>query len=192
MDTHIDIKTQRIKGFFLDAAKQIILREGVEGVSTRKIAEIAGYSYATIYHYFKDIDDLLGETKFLMISDMMVYMQEDANFSVRSVADLKELFRHYIQYYLEYPTVFGFFYFYKLPHDNEIQEHFHFDSLWTGTLHFLVEEQIIKEDEIRDCAITLIYAVHGVLTLFLSGNGPNAKELFNDVDRIIEFTLRSI
>jgi hypothetical protein len=77
-----------------------------------------------------------------------------------------------------------------LLHEDDIRDQYDFDALWAGALYFLVEEQIIKKDEMGDCAITLIYAIHGILTLFLSGNGPTEEELFDNVDKIIEFTLR--
>jgi hypothetical protein len=37
---------------------------------------------------------------------------------------------------------------------------------------------------------TLIYAVHGLLALYLSGNGLTEETLFADLDRIIDFVLR--
>ncbi len=48
-----------IKQEFIAAAKTIIENEGVEAVSARNISKISGYSYATLYNYFKDIDTLL-------------------------------------------------------------------------------------------------------------------------------------
>ncbi|MEW6711726.1 MAG: helix-turn-helix domain-containing protein, partial [Candidatus Riflebacteria bacterium] len=55
------IQQDRIKNFFLDAAVAIIKNDGPENLSARRIAKEAGYSYATMYNYFKDIDDLIFE-----------------------------------------------------------------------------------------------------------------------------------
>jgi len=100
MDCKNDLKTQRVKRYFLEAAKQIILEEGVEGVSARKISKIAGYSYATTYNYFKDINELLGETKTLMVADVANYMQEAMRFPIISIENIKMLIRAYVQYYI--------------------------------------------------------------------------------------------
>lgn len=53
------IQEERIKTYFLDAAKNLLRAEGLKGVSVRNVAYRAGYSYATLYNYFKDINDLL-------------------------------------------------------------------------------------------------------------------------------------
>lgn len=53
------IQKRRIMGYFIAAAKQIIEKEGVESVTIRKVADIAGYNSATLYNYFQDLDHLL-------------------------------------------------------------------------------------------------------------------------------------
>ena len=45
---------------FIDAAIDILIREGVEQVTVRNVCEKAGVSTGTYYHYFKNKDDLLG------------------------------------------------------------------------------------------------------------------------------------
>ena len=45
------------------AARSIILQDGVTSVTARAVAELTGCSYATIYHYFKDLNELLLKTK---------------------------------------------------------------------------------------------------------------------------------
>jgi AcrR family transcriptional regulator len=52
-------KKERTKRFFLDAAKSIILEEGVDKLTTKKIGEKAAYSYASIYNYFENFNGLV-------------------------------------------------------------------------------------------------------------------------------------
>lgn len=59
----------RITNYFLDAAVNIIEEEGVEAVTIRKVADIAGFNSATLYNYFDDLQHLL----FLA---SMTYLQE--------------------------------------------------------------------------------------------------------------------
>lgn len=44
---------------FIDATRQLIDEDGLEGVSIRKIAEKAGFHNSTIYLYFKDVNQLI-------------------------------------------------------------------------------------------------------------------------------------
>jgi AcrR family transcriptional regulator len=53
------VKKERIKRFFLDAAKDIIRSEGICKLTTKKIGEKAAYSYASIYNYFENYNDLV-------------------------------------------------------------------------------------------------------------------------------------
>lgn len=41
------------------AARRVILRDGIEGATTRAIAKEAGYSNGVLTHYFTDKDDIL-------------------------------------------------------------------------------------------------------------------------------------
>lgn len=47
-------------GYFIEAAADIITREGVPGVTIRKVAARAGYSSASLYKYFDSIDQLVA------------------------------------------------------------------------------------------------------------------------------------
>jgi AcrR family transcriptional regulator len=190
MNDKLDLKTQRVRSFFLDAAKQIITAEGVEGVSARKVANIAGYSYATIYNYFKDLDELLSETKALMVSDIMRHLRDVMDFTPASVEDVKKLLIAYVQYYLEHPQIFRFFYFYRRDGNISRLELYDFEIPWAETFHFLVNDGSLKEDQIEGCAKSVIYAVHGLLVLFLSDNGLTRETLFTDLDTITDHILR--
>lgn len=53
------IKKDRTKRYFLDAAKEIIRTEGVASLTTKKIGEKAAYSYASIYNYFANFNELV-------------------------------------------------------------------------------------------------------------------------------------
>ncbi|MFI6453631.1 TetR/AcrR family transcriptional regulator [Streptosporangium amethystogenes] len=43
----------------IEAARRIILREGIEAATTRAIAKEAGYSNGVLTHYFADKDDIM-------------------------------------------------------------------------------------------------------------------------------------
>ena len=59
----------RITNYFLEAAIKIIEEEGVEAVTIRKVADIAGFNSATLYNYFDDLQHLLFFAS-------MTYLQE--------------------------------------------------------------------------------------------------------------------
>ncbi len=54
-----EIKKERTRRYFLDAAKEIIRAEGVSALTTKKIGDRAAYSYASIYNYFENFNELV-------------------------------------------------------------------------------------------------------------------------------------
>lgn len=54
-----DIQISRMMQYFIDATVQIIEDEGIENLTIRKIADIAGYNSATLYNYFGELSHLI-------------------------------------------------------------------------------------------------------------------------------------
>lgn len=184
------IKAQRVKSFFIDATKQIILSEGVQSVSIRKVADHAGYTFTTIYNYFKDLNELLQETKAVMISDVMVYMQKGSPKEINEVEDVKKINREYIEYYIDRPNVFRFFYSYRLnPAEQTQAQMLDFSGSYMHTYKSFVAKGIKKEEEIPLIARTIIYALHGLLALYFSDNGMTKDMLYDEMDCIIGYLL---
>jgi AcrR family transcriptional regulator len=53
------IKQRRIIKYFIDAANKIIKKEGIKAVTIRKAADLAGYTSATLYNYFDNLQHLV-------------------------------------------------------------------------------------------------------------------------------------
>lgn len=189
-----DLKRQRIMMYFVDAAKALVVKEGVEGVSVRKVAEIAGYSYATLYNYFRDLNELLWEVRKTMVMDLAVSLQEKLSDVVMDEEGIKMVFRAYLTYYFENARIFRFFYFHKLVKPQkgttEREEGTEFDAMMRATFSRLVYEGKLKESEIDVVGRTCIYAVHGMLTLYFSDHGERTKEeIYQELDEMVDHLL---
>lgn len=189
-----DAKTARkefAKQLFIDAAKSIILREGIFNVTARKIAEITGYSYATIYHYFSDLNELFLETKLQMIQDMIACCKENTIIASDPLQNLKSQNRVFVDYFMENPNIFEFFYSYKMDDRNEtamksleIEKEY-----WDDYLPF-VEKGAIRQSDIPIISRTITYAVFGMIMLYLSGNGLSKEILYTDLDNMVDLLLK--
>jgi AcrR family transcriptional regulator len=47
---------------FLDAAERLLIREGADGISTRKLAAEAAQNHGLVHYYFGSVDELLLQT----------------------------------------------------------------------------------------------------------------------------------
>lgn len=55
-----DREIENMKHIIIEAAENIIATDGIDSLSIRKIAKQIEYSPATIYHYFKDKEEILN------------------------------------------------------------------------------------------------------------------------------------
>ncbi len=187
------LKKERVKTYFYEATKDMIIIDGVESVSVRKVADKAGYSYATLYNYFEDINELLWEVKLIMISELVELKQTiEENKSIKE--GLKSLFGTYIRYFLEFPNIYKFFYFYKVTQpiknsDNHKIEP-DYEAMMRAVLNGFVLDGTLKDKDLEVVGKTLIYSLHGILTLYFSGNGGITEEsVYNELNKIIDYLL---
>ena len=54
-----DLQKKRIMKYFIEAAHKLLLEEGIEKITARKVADLAGYNSATLYNYFSNLDHLI-------------------------------------------------------------------------------------------------------------------------------------
>lgn len=185
------IKSQRVKSFFIQAAKEIIINEGVENVSVRKVADHAGYTFTTIYNYFKDLNELLQEAKNVMIQDVMIYMRGAVPEKLYDLEDIKDLNHRYVSYYIERPNIFRFFYSYRLqPVTGNPKEALDYGSLYHDTYRGFVKRGLLTDEEVPLVAKTIIYTIHGLLALYFSDNGLTIDRFFEELDKITEYLLK--
>lgn len=183
------LKTQRVKSYFIQATKEIIIHEGVECVSVRKVADKAGYTYTTIYNYYANVNELLKAVKDEMIKDVMLHMQGEIQEELIGLEQIKRMNRMYVAYYMDHPHIFHFFYLYRLSPESTEPEVPDFEKQWETTYSSFVERGIIQKEDIPVIAKTMIYTIHGLLSLFFSDNGMKKEALFNDLDAIANHLL---
>ena len=194
MDDKKNLKRQRIKMYFLEAAKEIIINKGVENVSVRKVADIAGYSYATVYNYFADLNALLWEVKAVMVNDLNESIQKKMDQSLYDINGIKRLFRVYIAYYFENPNIFKFFYLCSLNKpDEKTTESLSepdYNEMWKETFkHFIITGKL-QEKDIEVVAKIFIYSMHGMLTLCFSNNGSLTEQnIYKDIEKMVDYLL---
>ncbi|HMM69334.1 MAG TPA: TetR/AcrR family transcriptional regulator [Gudongella oleilytica] len=178
--------------YYIEAAAKIIRDEGYENITVRRLSEATGYTFPTLYHHFKDMGNLMWYARNHLISNMV---SDLSGFSSQSndIAGIKKAFGIYMDYYLDYPNVFRFFYYYQHQPDlNDLtSQELGFSDLWFDTLGFLVKEGRLSPDDLGVVVKTIIYSIHGMISLYLSGSGEiNRDGLNKELDAIIDILLK--
>ncbi len=101
-----DQEKQELRQLFLDTAAELFLEQGHERFSLRQVAERAGYSPATIYHYFENKDDLLSH---VIDEGYQLFKKQFIAASTSTtdpIARLIALGRAYIDFGLQHPIYY--------------------------------------------------------------------------------------
>lgn len=194
MDTlREDVKNEKkeyVKSKFINAAKAIILRDGVLNVTVRRVADITGYSYATIYHYFADLNELLLETKLAMIRDLVSDESIQSVISEDPLERKRQQAKQMAGFFIDNANIFEFFYQFKMNDENAASmRSLELEKAYYEDFAPFVARGIIREADIPVLSRAITYTVFGAINIYLSNNGLTREDVFRDIDSIIDLLL---
>jgi AcrR family transcriptional regulator len=158
----------------LDAARELFISEGYEGVSMRQVAEKIEYSPTAIYLHFADKEELFHELVHEDFAHLAMVFQSAA--MPRNPVDrIREIGRTYVEFGTHYPNHYKLMF--MTPHppaelddrDHEIKGNPESDAY--AFLKLSVQQAIgagYFRDDLRDADLisqTMWAAVHGVISL---------------------------
>jgi AcrR family transcriptional regulator len=158
----------------LDAARELFVTEGYEGVSMRRVAEKIEYSPTAIYVHFADKNELFHELCRLDFARLQEVMRS-AEMPADPIERLRQIGRSYIQFGVRFPNHYVFMF--MTPHlpqepdeeDREIMGNPEEDAY--AMLKWAVQEAINAgcfRQGVQDAELvsqTLWASVHGVISL---------------------------
>jgi len=97
------LKQEEIKNLILSTAQQIVARDGINGLSIRKITNTIDYSPAIIYHYFKDKDEIVNKLMEENYKKIVGALSSVYSKDTEPEQKLKETSRKYIEIALQMP-----------------------------------------------------------------------------------------
>lgn len=189
-----NIKFQRVKQYFIEACCQIIAAEGVEQATIRKVAEEAGYSYGSIYNYFKDLNEVLWHAREQLMLDMATTIQAEVLKNPELNGNIRAVLKVYMDYLLNNPHIFRFLYVYPLsPVDlpsSQTLESLNMSQGWSSLLQGYVDSGILKPQQVKVVSDLILYAIHGLLMIGMTNNWELKRTMVhNELDQILDYIL---
>jgi AcrR family transcriptional regulator len=178
-----EIQEKRMKEYFIQATKDILKGEGLAALSVRNIADQAGYSYATLYNYFKDVNDLV----FLCVNDFQeeckLFVENQTKKSPNGLPKLKATIKAYINYFVEYPGIFDLFYLAKVGDFGNKQTTINLisnslDSVCEAEWNYCIQHNLLPIEKVDSIKSSLKYTVVGLLLLYLNRRKPESYSDF--------------
>ena len=168
-----DHSREEIREMAITAAEQIVVEQGYEGLSARKVAAAIGYTVGTLYLVFENLDDLILHINARTLDRLHARMTESQANSGDAVDYLLQLGQAYIRFANDDPHRWAMVF----------EHHFSGDQLvpaWyqekIERMFALVEkglEPLAKQrpqQEITQAARALWGGVHGICILALTDN----------------------
>jgi AcrR family transcriptional regulator len=184
----------------LDAARELFITEGYDGVSMRKVAEKIEYSPTAIYLHFADKEDLFHELVHEDFAQLAEVFQSAA-MPQDPLERLRHIGRTYVDFGMRYPNHYKLMF--MTPHpiaelderDREVHGNPEVDAY--AFLKMTVQQAIKTEcfrDDLTDADLisqTVWAAVHGVISLHIAKCNDAWVE-WRPMDQRAELTLDAI
>jgi AcrR family transcriptional regulator len=188
----------------LDAARELFITDGYEGVSMRKVAEKIEYSPTAIYVYFQDKEDLFHELCHEDFAKLAEVFQRDAQIA-NPLERLKQIGRTYAEFGRHYPNHYKLMF--MTPHppqhlderDREIKGNPESDAY--AFLRMTMQEAIATgrlRPELTDAELvsqTLWAAIHGAISLQIAKRNDawvDWRPVEDRIEMMLDVTLRGI
>jgi AcrR family transcriptional regulator len=167
---------EQLRGQIVDAARDLLLEEGLERLSMRSIADRIEYSPATIYLHFRDKDELLEavmRTGFERLNDVVMAELARAGAAASWAEQYGAMGRAYARFAVENPSYFRVMF--ELPATARAERcsrpmmHPNALKLSEETVRRAVEAGQLSVLDPRRTAIYGWGLIHGLTTLYLAG-----------------------
>jgi AcrR family transcriptional regulator len=188
-----------LRGQIIDAARDLLVEEGLGGLSMRAIAERIEYSPATIYIYFRDKDELIREvvqTGFERMGAVVSAEQSRLDETAGAADQYRAMGRAYARFALENPAYFRVMF--ELPATAELKceappadRPRGFDAAVEMVARAVAAGEFGRVDP-RRAAVLGWGVIHGLTSLYLTGHlreDADTPEAFLD---LIDDAMRSL
>lgn len=155
----------------LNAARDIVIADGLSGLTVRRVATAIGYSPGTLYNVFEDFYELVihlnGRTLDVFYNHLLSASgKEDAE------PDLKQLIDGYLSFVKDHRNLWDVLFEYRLPDGRTLPDWY---LAKVGRMLGLVEKALqpfapkAAPEELAEYARVYWASVHGICTLYGSG-----------------------
>ncbi len=159
---------EEVRSKILDAARDLLMQEGYERVTMRRIAEAIEYSPTTIYNHFEDKEDLVRSLCDRDFGRLLGALADEAQLE-DPVAWLRQLGLAYARFALTFPNHYRFMF--MTPQEVDVHEkgddfpgHRAF-GLLRNAVATAVESGRFRAGDVDVMALFLWTSIHGAVSL---------------------------
>ena len=163
-----DHSREEIREMALDAAENIVVEQGFEGLSARKVAKAIGYTVGTLYLVFENIDDLILQINARTLDRLYADMAKTQGTARDGRERMLQLGQVYIRFADEDPHRWSMIFEHRLAEGRELPEWYR-EKI--ARMFAIVEEALMPlaagrpAREVAQAARVIWGGVHGICIL---------------------------
>ena len=186
-----------LKNALIQAGVKILAREGVSGLSLRKVAKQAGVSHAAPYSHFADKQALIAAISTEGFKQLHIQIEEIISVNKNNPATLLvETAWAYMQFALNEPDRFKLMFSSVLEKEKEYPDYVQYSQQNFSQIVEIVKicqaEKILRTDSPELTTVSVWSAVHGLIMLILEGQISHTVLERYSLKEILVFTLNQI
>lgn len=179
-----EIQEERMRSYFIEATKELLKGEGLKVVNVRNIADRAGYSFSTLYNYFKDVQELIFECVKDFQDECTEYVLSETKSAPAGIEKVKAITKTYVKYFIQYPGIFELFFIEKTRDIANKQPtieliYTFLDRLCAEEWNDCIENKTIDSEKSEIMKNQLRYVIIGLLFLYINRRHPSEYKEFN-------------
>ena len=156
----------------INAAAKIVEKEGYQSLTARKVASSIGYTVGTLYHVFRNFDDLLMHLNAQTIDEMAALIQQQTRKKRNPQVRIRAMAECYVQYATDHPDRWRLVFEHEAPRGmpTPLQMKERRDVLFemvADSLRELSPQRL--PNEVAHTATALWSGIHGICILALTG-----------------------
>ncbi len=194
MGRRSDHSREEIKAMAIDAAAKIVEAEGFQSLTARKVASRIGYTVGTLYHVFRNFDDLVIHLNAGTIDEMAELIQKGVKRKRSPESRIRTMTEVYVSYATEHPDRWRLVFEHQAPRGLPTPE---LMKVRRDVMFEMVAENLRElsprhaRQEIDHTATALWSGVHGICILALTGKLylGGAFSMSKLIDTLIESVL---
>ena len=208
------LKKHRSMRYFIDAAAKIMDEEGIEFVTIRKVSDLAGYNSATLYNYFKSVDELILYASVSHLREYTLDLTEYLKGAVGSIEFYYRIWECFLKHSFLHPEIYNIIFFGKHSDSlkNIIEEYYSIfpeelgsqsedlkpmllrTNLYERNLALLSRIQkdgYLRDEDLSDVNEMSILIYRGMMTKLISDGNDSSADSAASTLRYLKQTLES-
>lgn len=165
-----DHSREEIQGMAIDATRTLISKEGLEGVSARKIAQQIGYTVGTLYQNFENIHELILHANAFSLTQLLAELEQAYRRESKPMQRIILIANTYLNFGLHHEKQWAAIFRHTLPRDFVMPDWYQarIDALF-ALIENAVRELAPNPDkkQIQLASRTLWSGVHGICILHI-------------------------